>query len=159
MFLSCQLHKVKGDRHTDRWIDRPTDRRTDMCNAICPPFSKGGMIMTRSPLSTGGFDFRQSGMIWGFSTVNFIVFAFTNWSKWTKRRYLNYYFYMNYFNELSLVVRVWPLKLQQPTMVQHTYNTLLFYHLIWLSFSYSHTNQTTQILSQFQMYLFEIYDI
>ena len=28
-------------RETDIPTDRPTDRRTDICNAICPPFSKG----------------------------------------------------------------------------------------------------------------------
>ena len=31
--------------HTDRHIDRPTDR----CKAICPPFSKGGIIILRLP--------------------------------------------------------------------------------------------------------------
>ena len=29
--------KCSGDRH-------PTDGPTDMCNAICPPLSKGGII-------------------------------------------------------------------------------------------------------------------
>ena len=33
-FLTNQLHKVKGYRHTDR----PTDIPTDMCKAICPSF-------------------------------------------------------------------------------------------------------------------------
>ena len=40
-FLSYQLHKVKGYRHTDR----PTDIPTDMCKAICPSFFKGGNNM------------------------------------------------------------------------------------------------------------------
>ena len=35
-----QLHKFKGDRHTDWRTDWPTD----MCNRICPPFSKGGIL-------------------------------------------------------------------------------------------------------------------
>ena len=46
-FLSYQLHKDKGYRHTDR----PTDR----CKAICPPFSKGGGGGHKydSPMSNG----------------------------------------------------------------------------------------------------------
>ena len=43
-FWSYQLHKVKGDRHTDQRTDIPTDGRTGMCNAICPSFFKGGII-------------------------------------------------------------------------------------------------------------------
>ena len=35
-FLSYQLHKVRGDRHTGK------DRLTDMCKAICPSFFEGG---------------------------------------------------------------------------------------------------------------------
>ena len=43
-FLSYQLHKVKGDRHTDLPTNmyRHSGQRTDMCKAICPSFFKGG---------------------------------------------------------------------------------------------------------------------
>ena len=48
VFLSYQLHKVKGDRRTDR----PTDK----CNAICPPFSKGGInILKCNPFKCNNF--------------------------------------------------------------------------------------------------------
>ena len=46
MFLNYQLHKVKGDRHTDRQTDRPTN----MCNAICPPSSKVGINMVQTSI-------------------------------------------------------------------------------------------------------------